>query len=143
MVLLSIKPKFVERIIQGEKKFEFRKSVFSSAPDKIYIYSSSPEKAIIGYFKADEIIKDNPGNLWTICNEYAGIEESEFFQYFSGKEIGYAIKIGDLEIFDEPINPYDVIENFTPPQSYYYIDETLFIKRKNKGKLHGQKNKRS
>ena len=49
-LLLSIRPEFVEKIISHEKKYEFRKRIFRKNVDKIFIYSSSPEKKIIGYF---------------------------------------------------------------------------------------------
>ena len=125
MVLLSIKPKFVDSIITGTKKFEFRKSIFKNKVDKIYIYASSPVKQIIGFFIIENIIKDHPNNLWKNYNQFAGIDKNEFFNYFSGKENGYAIQIGELELFDDPLNPYEIISNFTPPQSFYYFDQSL------------------
>ena len=45
-VLLSIKPKYVEEIRKGTKKYEFRKSFCSKKNqgklEKIFIYSSAP-----------------------------------------------------------------------------------------------------
>jgi len=44
-VLLSIKPKYASQIIEGNKRYEFRKSVFKNRDlDMVYIYSSSPVK---------------------------------------------------------------------------------------------------
>lgn len=57
---------------------------------------------------------------------FAGIEKDEFFNYFGNRENGFAIKIQDLEIFENPIEPKDLIPNFNPPQSFYYIDEDIF-----------------
>ena len=134
-VLLSIKPNYVEQIITGNKKYEFRKSIFSNQNkiDKIFIYSSSPVKKIIGYFKADYIIEDNPTELWHKCGEFAGIKKSKFFEYFGMKNKGYAIVIKDLEIFDKPINPYVELIDFKPPQSFYYVTDDFLmdvVKRK-------------
>jgi type I restriction enzyme S subunit len=50
-VLLSIKPKYANQIVKGNKKYEFRKSVFKNRDlEMVYIYSSSPVKRIIGAF---------------------------------------------------------------------------------------------
>ena len=49
--LISIKPKYVEEIINKNKKYEYRKSIFKKDIDKVYIYSTRPNKQIVGYFK--------------------------------------------------------------------------------------------
>lgn len=43
-VLMSIKPKFVEKIFAGSKTFELRKKLFKRTVDTIVIYSSFPKK---------------------------------------------------------------------------------------------------
>jgi len=124
-VLLSIKPKYVEKILEGEKKYEFRKSSFKDpeAVNKIYIYSTSPEQKIVGYFILDEIIEDAPENLWEKCKEDSGLEEEEFFDYYRGKQEGVAMKINYSESFKEPIDPYKNLKNFVAPQSFHYVEE--------------------
>ncbi len=126
-VLLSIKPKYVEKIAEGEKKLEFRKVIFKdeNRPDTIYIYCTSPVKKIIGYFTTGEIFEDDPAELWDRFHNLAGISEEEFFDYFSGKERGYAIGIEDFNQFDNAIDPYEVIPGFTPPQSFCYMNDDL------------------
>jgi type I restriction enzyme S subunit len=50
-VLLSIKPKYVELIKAGFKKYEFRRKISKKFDgSKVYIYSTSPIKKIIGVF---------------------------------------------------------------------------------------------
>lgn len=50
-VLLSIKPEFVEKIFSGEKRFEYRKSIFKQQNiDTIVIYSTMPVGMIVGEF---------------------------------------------------------------------------------------------
>ena len=46
--LLSIKPKFADKIISGEKKFEYRTHIPSRHINSIVIYSTSPIGRIIG-----------------------------------------------------------------------------------------------
>ncbi|MHA1410500.1 MAG: hypothetical protein ACTSQY_09400 [Candidatus Odinarchaeia archaeon] len=120
-VLLSIKPKYCERIKNGQKQYEFRKVIFKKDVSKVYIYSSSPVKKIIASFDIGTILDDSPTQLWRKCNESSGLTKSEFFGYFGKSSKGYALKIENIEFFN-PINPYEVSEKFTPPQSFYYFN---------------------
>jgi predicted transcriptional regulator len=124
-VLLSIKPKYVEEIINGNKRYEFRKIVFKQKPDKIVIYSSSPVKKIVGSFTPGEILVDTPKNIWKICRDYAGITEDDFFNYFAGKTEAYAIEIEDINLLDEPIDPREQQPGFTAPQSFCYTELSI------------------
>ena len=124
-VLLSIKPKYVEQIENGSKLYEFRRVIFKQDIDEIYVYATAPIKQIVGKICIDEIIEDTPKNLWYSFKHSAGIDKKDFFEYFNGKEKGYAIKIKDFVSFNEPIDPYQKNPNFVPPQSYAYLDNIL------------------
>jgi type I restriction enzyme S subunit len=121
-ILLSIKPKHVESIIHGHKKYEFRKLIFKSKHiDNVYIYASHPVKKIIGAFRIGDIIEDQPSTLWNQLKEVSGLDEAEFFDYFKNNKIGFAIEIKDVEKFENPIDPEEIIPGFVPPQSFCYI----------------------
>ena len=123
-VLFSIKPKFVEKMANGEKLYEFRKTIFRNKKiRKAYIYSSSPTKKIVGFFDIGTIIEDHPERLWEQYNEVSGIDKQDFFRYFMNKEKGFAIEIEKLKMFSSPLDPHEVINNFTPPQSFCYVDQ--------------------
>ena len=121
-VLLSVKPKFAESIINGRKKYEFRKNSFSQKNiGRVYIYSTNPIKKIVGIFRISKIIEDRPSTLWHRLKDGAGISEEEFFDYFKNREIGFAIAIVDVEKFESPLDPKIIFPNFVPPQSFCYI----------------------
>lgn len=122
-VLLSIKPKYANQILNGNKRYEFRKSVFNYRDlEMVYIYSSSTIKRIVGAFAIKSIIEKHPVQLWNEWKDFSGIGEEDFFDFFRGKNKGFAIEIGDVEAFDL-INPKDHIRNFVPPQSFCYTDK--------------------
>jgi len=122
-VILSIKPKYVRAIIEGEKRYEFRKAIFKNRTiDRVFIYSSAPVKRIVALFEIGTILEDHPAALWEMVRDSAGIDDAEFFSYFAGKSRGYAIGISNLQEFDEPIDPKVVIPGFVPPQSYCYLN---------------------
>lgn len=126
-VIMSIKPKYVKEIIEGNKRFEYRKKIFKQEVDKIYIYESSPKQRIVGFFKYNGFIEGNPIDIWNKTNEFGGIEKKEFDEYFKNRKVSYALRIEKFEVFSVEINPKEKIKNFSPPQSYRYIDEDLFI----------------
>jgi predicted transcriptional regulator len=127
-VLLSIKPRFAEAIMDGGKKYEFRKNKFAKKDiTYAYIYSTSPVKKIIGIFKIAEIIEDRPSALWDRLKDQSGISEKEFFDYFNNKETGFAFEIKEVEKFEEPLDPKILFPNFVPPQSFCYLQLEMKI----------------
>ena len=122
-VLLSIKPKYANAILNGEKEYEFRKVIFKDRNvERVYIYSSSPVKKIVGIFIVGDIIEDHPKRIWKKCHKKSGVEKEDFFDYFNGSEKGYAIKIDNLEPIEDPIDPRSLTSDFVPPQSFCYFD---------------------
>lgn len=124
-IIMSIKPKYVREIIEGKKKYEYRKSIFKNDIDRIYIYSSSPVKKIVGYFKFKGYLKDTPSNIWNETQDYAGIDKKSYDKYFDGKELAYALNIYNFHEFEEYIDPKIIFDNFTAPQSYKYIYDII------------------
>ncbi len=128
-VILSIKPKYVEAILRGEKKYEFRKNIFKNRNiNYIYIYSSSPVKKIVAIFNVGDIIEDNPKALWDKCKDLSGLEDKEFFRYFVDNKKGFAIEIDNLEKLKTPIDPKKIMPGFVPPQSFCYVSSSLLPK---------------
>ena len=120
-VLLSIKPEFAERIFSGSKKYEFRRSIFKNPDVKtVVVYASSPVQRVIGEFDIETVLKGSPQTLWKKTKKYSGITEEYFFEYFSERKEGFAIKVKRTRRFREPRclrTTYDV----SPPQSFCYI----------------------
>ena len=128
-VLLSIKPKFVEEIKQGRKKYELRKKIFKIQDEieNVYIYSTSPVKRIVGMFNIKRIIEDHPRSLWNKFHNFLGINKKEFFEYFREREKGFAIEITNALFFDKQIDPQKIFSEFVPPQSFCYLNRELPI----------------
>jgi hypothetical protein len=69
-VLLSIKPRYVEAILKGDKRYEFRKNIFRNKDvENVYIYATSPVKKLVGFFKVGNILEDHPVCLWDQLKE--------------------------------------------------------------------------
>lgn|SRR5690554_4067279 len=127
--ILSIKPVYAEAILDGVKTVEFRKKVFKKNVERIYIYSSSPTKMIVGYFTFSDIVEDTPENLWKTFYKVGGIKKADFFDYYKEAEKGFGIVIKEVVKFKNEIDPIEFIENFTAPQSYIYLDKRNSVKK--------------
>ena len=125
MILLSVRPEYVKNIINGKKKYEFRRKIFRKNVSHVIIYSTRPMKKIVGYFEVGEIIEDSPKVLWKNYKKYSGMKKSDFFSYFNGCNIGYAIKIKNFLEYDKYKELNFIGNNIRPPQSYAYIDDTI------------------
>ncbi len=122
-VLLSIKPEFAEKIFNGTKKYEFRRTIFKNPEIKtIVVYASSPVQKVIGEFDVDYILTGDLEKIWERTEKYAGIEKSYFMSYFDKKENAHAIKVKKTRRYKESL---DLKENFkvNPPQSFVYLDD--------------------
>ena len=120
-VLLSIKPEYAERIFSGDKKYEFRRVVFKNTEaNTVVVYASAPISKVVGEFEIGGILADSPEQLWEVTKKHAGIDDNFFFEYFSGRNVGYAIKVKNPKKYSKAL---DVREHFSlaPPQSFAYI----------------------
>ena len=124
-VLLSIKPEFAEKILSGQKKYEFRKTPIkkSDTVDKVILYASSPAQRIVGAFEITQIVSAPPRELWEQYGGRSGIDDrSRFMDYYEGKQEGYAIEINNPRRLLTEIDPTKHIDGFTPPVSFQYVN---------------------
>ena len=125
-VIMSIRPTFCKLIFDGQKRYEYRKRVFSrSDVDKVYVYASKPISKIVGYFTIKRIIEDTPLMAWELTHEHGGISKKQFNDYFKGLNIAHVVEIDEVVKLDTPINPKEVIKDFTPPQNFMYLENDL------------------
>ena len=119
-ILLSIKPEYVERILQKKKTYEFRKRLPACNVDVIHIYCTYPVMKVVAKVRVTEVLKASPTSLWEKTKHCAGISRSNYRQYFRGCKIAYAFSLGELTVFDSPkdINEYGLS---APPQSFVYV----------------------
>ena len=116
--ILSIKPQYVEEIMAGTKKYEYRKSVFKRPVKKVYIYASAPVSMIIGEFEVAQILESTPTLVWQQTKDFSGIKKAWFDQYYAGRNTAYAIGIKNLYIYSTPM-----VLTCPAPQSFCYTDK--------------------
>jgi len=110
-VLISIRPKWCEKIASGEKTIEVRKTRPKlETPFKVYIYCTQSGVAlgawgkhgkVIGEFTCDRIYWLAPLNhAPEDVEQQACLTREEIVRYLKG--VGYGYHISDLRIYDQP-----------------------------------------
>lgn len=127
-VMISIRPKWCEKIIRGEKTIEVRKTrPKMNTPFKCYIYCTLPKYPhedfvatdyprpqfygggkVIGEFICDAIVRVNICGFWDDSGKQLDnwlketcLTSEELCDYL-GEKVGYGWHISDLKIYDTP-----------------------------------------
>jgi len=134
ILLLSIKPVYAEKIFSGKKKVELRRVRSRlNMGDLVFVYVSSPRKALVGSFEVDRIsqieikIPTDLNYFWEMVQVQAGITYEEFESYYKGASLGVGFFFTKIKIFASPIDLEQLrekIPEFRPPQSYRYLKES-------------------
>lgn len=126
-VLLSIKPKYVDMILAGTKRVELRRSWPSNDIGVMVLYSSAPIQKLVGIAFIDRIEECNFESLWTLADANGGgVTYDELKAYVKGKKTAFGVMIDRAKIAEIQVDPKDLFPNFTPPQSFLYLDPTEF-----------------
>ena len=121
--MLSIKPQYVSKIVDGTKKYEFRRRIFCrNDVESILIYETRPTSAVVAEARVGEVLCADPKSVWQKCGACGGISKQSFMRYFKGTDIAYAIELRDVNAFDTPtpVSSYSPYVN-RAPQSFAYV----------------------
>lgn len=121
-ILLPIKPQYANLILQGIKKYEFRKRLCKKEINTIYIYATAPVKQVIGEVEVVEKLIYDKEQLWQKTKSSSGLSYSEYQNYFCGMDIACAYRLGEYVLYDVPKSLEDYGINYTV-QSFAYIEE--------------------
>lgn len=128
-IVLSIKPQYSEQIILGKKKVELRRRFPTNVPSGTlaYIYSTSPERALIGSAEISDVKKTPVNDIWREYSSLACIRKTDFDNYFSGLEHGFVLELENPRLLNRAIGLTELRERFEfePPQSFLYAKPLL------------------
>lgn len=121
-ILMPINPEYVDEILAGRKKYEYRKiKAKRNNIDKMIIYSTSPIMKVVAEVDIKEILEEDPEKLWKMTKNESGITKDFYNKYYKNKNTAIAYKLGKIRIYDKPKNLYDIGINYVP-QSFVYLD---------------------
>ena len=123
-LLMSLRPRFAEAILEGSKTVELRRTRVSAVPGTtIIIYASSPVMSVVGLATLDAVDVDRPNALWRRHGKNLGLTRAEFDVYLAGAESGCALTVTSPRQLPDPYALRWLRDHadFQPPQSYRYL----------------------
>ena len=128
-IIISIKPKYSDNILMGQKTVELRRRfpISASRGTIAHIYATSPVQAMVGRAEISDIIRMPISQIWHLYGEDALIDRKDFESYFSGLSEGVALKFTNVQQLPRQ---FDLAElrsrfGFEPPQSFLYAKPDL------------------
>lgn len=126
MMVLSLRPRFAEAILAGDKTVELRRTVPKiTVPTRALLYAATPVRALLGTCIVTDVASADLAVLWRKYGPRTGLVNHEFQQYFEGVGAGAALTLAQPRPFSRRIPLEDLRARpmgFRPPQSFAYVD---------------------
>ena len=131
ILLLSIRPEYANKIFDRTKTVELRRirPRLLNKGDRVVVYVSSPQQAVVGSFKVDNIVEKPVTELWEEVEKLAGISHEDYYDYYYGARLGVGIFLKDIHRFSQPVELHRLrnkLPNLKPPQSFRYLTANQF-----------------
>jgi predicted transcriptional regulator len=127
-LLLSIRPKYSQMILRGEKTVELRRK-FSTRWEKslVNLYESSPTQGLVGEAVIDKVHHLSVSSIWRQFAGRIGCSKKELQEYASGVNKLYALELAHVRPYRAPISvawaETLLSESLVAPQSYLTLEE--------------------
>lgn len=122
-LVISLKSRFAERIVSGEKTIEIRKKFHSKwAGHDAFLYASQPVGGFVGKASITNVTHGHPTDIWTQFEGRIGCSKKDFEEYVESAAEVSAIEFDNVVRFENSI-PLRLIsdllrQKLTAPQSY-------------------------
>lgn len=124
-VLISIKPEYVTRILNGTKKYEYRRMLAKKDVSSLIIYSTYPVMEIVGEVEVVTTIEMAPSSLWEKTKKEAGISRKKYREYFKDKKKACAYVLGKVTKYESNKKLLDIGVQ-KAPQSFSYLTQEQY-----------------
>lgn len=125
-LFLSLRPRFAEMLLDGQKTVELRRVRPNAAPGSVVLlYASSPDRTLVGRAEIAAIQVDTLAGIWRKHGRATGLNRDEYDAYFDGSDQAVAISLRRVTRLAEPRPLEDLrrrLVGFRPPQSFRYLD---------------------
>lgn len=127
--LLSIKPRFANLLLSGEKKIELRKRAPCVEPGGLLVlYASSPTCAVVGALQVKEVVRTNPEALWEEYRQSTAVSPEEYWSYYGDSDVAEGVLVAQAIAFEQALSLHEIRSawpGFMPPQSFRYIETRI------------------
>jgi predicted transcriptional regulator len=124
-LLLSVRPRFAQALLDGTKTAEIRRR-FPDVPagTTVVLYSSSPDKAVLGTMCVESLIRSTAAEIWRDYSEEIGIGEPELTEYLKGASECSVLKLIEPNRWANavPLHELRRLLHLQPAQSFRYLN---------------------
>jgi predicted transcriptional regulator len=124
VLFLSVKPRFARAILEGRKTVEVRRK-FPVVPagTVVVLYSSSPERAVLGTVRLRQTTRVDSSEVWARYADDIDIEEDALGVYLEGAAMSTVLEVEEPETWARPVRLGALrrILGIEPPQSFRYL----------------------
>lgn len=123
-LVMSVRPSFAEKILNGSKPIEIRKHF----PDKwanheIALYATKPVGSLVGKAEVESVTRGQPAEIWSCFESKLGCSKLDFDAYVGDAEEIAAIRLRNVCAYHHPVRLDKMAsllgEALIPPQSYF------------------------
>lgn len=126
-LLLSVKPQYARALLAGSKTAEVRRK-FPDVPNGtiIVLYSSSPERAVVGTVRLRRLVRIAPDKVWDTYSDEIEIDRGSLDEYLTGAASSAVLEVDSPKAWQQPISlaMLRAHAQLEPPQSFRYLAES-------------------
>jgi predicted transcriptional regulator len=124
-VLLSVRPRWARKLIDGIKTAEVRRRFPRLGTNiDVYLYSSSPEKAVIGKLVLGQVAHLAVGEVWGRYGDQIEISQEELNEYLAGADEAAILHVESSTAWRQSVLLSDLRgAGIDPPQSWRYLSD--------------------
>lgn len=127
IVFLSIKPEHAEAILDGSKRYEYRRQPpVADPPFTMLLYATDGVGDVVGAALVDDVIRDNAHAVAKATVDATPQTTDDVLEYFDGKREATALKIRHAVRVEPPVEDVEIRKawpDFTVPQNFRYVTE--------------------
>lgn len=123
-LLLSLRPRYAQAILDGTKTIEIRRRPVNATPGTpIILYATSPERAVVGTARLAYLTSWEPDCAWQLYHSAFSLTRYEFDAYLNGAPMAHLLHLTRTQHLNEPLPLRELREDgpFHPPRSFRYL----------------------
>lgn len=128
-VVLSLKPRWAEAILNGSKTIEIRRRfrLGENLAQRAFVYTTSPVKALEGETRITAVRQMPIEDIKRHWLHHTGVSQSELEAYLGDLGYGTLIYLDSPRRYDRSLPLVELRERhgFTAPQSFAYASDSL------------------
>jgi predicted transcriptional regulator len=124
--VLSVRPAYAERILNGKKTVEIRKHFpVEWTNQRVCLYATRKVGGLVGTVRVVDVVRQPPHDIWEMFGDDIGCSRAEFDSYVGDASQVSAVVLDDVRPLGTPLSRKLLRDSWgiavTPPQSYCAI----------------------